>query len=212
MWSAKLKIKHKCWISGLTEKYNVTVLGGPLNSYQENGRYYHSNWHSTTGPENEVKKFYKVLSKQPMIRKFAQRGNQIFALIEGRDFIAIDFDRSFFFIKPVVMKGGYEYWEICSWERKKLINFYHKIKKFASVEILKLKEEFPAVFIQHSLPKLTKKQLLAFELAKQEGYYEYPRRTSVEELAASLGVPRTTFSSHLRKAECKLLDVIAIGL
>ncbi len=208
MWIAKLRIKHDCWISTLTSKFKVTVVGGPLNSYSEKGKHYHNNWHATSGEEEEVKMFYAALHKQPMVKKMVVRGNQVFSLVEGRDFIAIDFDRSFFFIKPVVMKEGFEYWEIGSWERSKLMGFYHKIQKFASVEILKLKRDFPSVFIQHSLPKLTAKQRRAFEVAKEEGYYEYPRRVSVEELAKIAGVPRTTFQSHLRKAECKLLDVV----
>lgn len=42
------------------------------------------------------------------------------------------------------------------------------------------------------------------ELAVEEGYYETPRETTLDELAAELGWPRSTVSYRLRKAEATL--------
>lgn len=44
------------------------------------------------------------------------------------------------------------------------------------------------------------------ELAAQEGYYETPRETTLDELAAELDWPRSTASYRLRKAEAALVE------
>ncbi len=56
------------------------------------------------------------------------------------------------------------------------------------------------------LSELTPRQRQAYELARRRGYYEWPRETSVQELADDLGVSKTTFLEHLRSAENHLLD------
>jgi predicted DNA binding protein len=44
------------------------------------------------------------------------------------------------------------------------------------------------------------------ELAAEEGYYETPRQTTLDELAAELDWPRSTVSYRLRKAEASLVE------
>jgi predicted DNA binding protein len=56
------------------------------------------------------------------------------------------------------------------------------------------------------LDALTPSQREAFELARDRGYYEWPREASTRELADELGVSKTTLLEHLRTAESKLLD------
>jgi len=44
------------------------------------------------------------------------------------------------------------------------------------------------------------------ELAAEEGYYETPRETTLDELAVELDCPRSTVSYRLRKAEAALVE------
>jgi len=53
---------------------------------------------------------------------------------------------------------------------------------------------------------LSPRQQEALALASERGYYEWPREVTAGELAAELGVAKTTFLEHLRRAESKLLD------
>lgn len=55
---------------------------------------------------------------------------------------------------------------------------------------------------------LSVRQREAFELARERGYFEYPRRTTAGELADELDVTKSTFLEHLHKAENKLLETI----
>lgn len=52
---------------------------------------------------------------------------------------------------------------------------------------------------------LTERQHEVIEYALNEGYFEWPRDITSEELAAELDISRATLLEHLRKAESKLL-------
>lgn len=56
------------------------------------------------------------------------------------------------------------------------------------------------------LEQLTRSQRDVFELARERGYYEWPRETSTRALADELDISKTTLLEHLRTAESKLLD------
>ncbi len=55
---------------------------------------------------------------------------------------------------------------------------------------------------------LTDKQLRALITALNNGYYHMPRSATAEEIAQRLGLPRTSFLDHLRKAENKVLQAV----
>ncbi|GGL35346.1 hypothetical protein GCM10009037_18800 [Halarchaeum grantii] len=54
---------------------------------------------------------------------------------------------------------------------------------------------------------LTERQRAAFESAYYGGYFEWPRDSTAEDLAETMGVSAPTFHQHLRAAERKLLGV-----
>jgi len=55
---------------------------------------------------------------------------------------------------------------------------------------------------------LTEKQMEVFDLACRYGYYEEPKKTSISELAAKLGVSESNCAELLRKAERKLMPIL----
>jgi hypothetical protein len=58
-----------------------------------------------------------------------------------------------------------------------------------------------------TLPEeLTERQASTLRAAYLAGYFEWPRESTAESLAASLDVSSPTFHQHLRKAQGKLLD------
>lgn len=205
MWVAKFKIKHKDWILDSTIKYNISATGVPLNSFTEKGRRYHTGFIIVDGPDKNKERFFTSIKNNRVVKRYEIKGNLLFVLVEGEDAIAHHFSPALFYIRPVFLQQGYEYWEIGAWDRQRLVQFYQKIKRIAQVELLKLKEETPAVFLQQAIPKLSVKQQQALEIALVQGYYSYPRRHSVKELARKTGIPRTTFQENLRKAEAKLM-------
>ena len=55
---------------------------------------------------------------------------------------------------------------------------------------------------------LTDRQSCALEAAYHAGFFEWPRETTGEQIAESLGIAPPTFHQHLRKAQQKAFDVL----
>ncbi|MDD9954475.1 MAG: helix-turn-helix domain-containing protein [Candidatus Woesearchaeota archaeon] len=207
MWVGKFKIQHDDWVLEKTVTHNISVTGVPLSSFHKNGKHYHTAVTFVHGKEKNKNDFITSVKNDARVAKCSVHGDQLLLLIEGEDAVSHAFDASLFFVQPVLMKEGYEFWEIGSWEKKNITAFFEKAKDVADVQMLKLRKENPGVFVQHSVPTLTAKQRTAFDLAQAHGYYEYPRRVSVKELAEKMNVPRTTLQEHLRKAEAKIMRI-----
>lgn len=63
--------------------------------------------------------------------------------------------------------------------------------------------------IRQELPeRLTDRQQVALEAGYYAGFFDWPRQSSGETVAASLDIGSSTFHQHIRKAEKKLLDLV----
>ena len=110
---------------------------------------------------------------------------------------------------PGRIEGGREYWNVrYAGERGDIEDALDAIREEADAEVRV--ERIGSVATERQIPEnvdtLTPAQREAFELARERGYYEWPREASTRELAGELGVSKTTLLEHLRTAESKLLD------
>jgi predicted DNA binding protein len=110
---------------------------------------------------------------------------------------------------PGRIEGGREYWNVrYAGERSDIEAALDAIREEADAEVRV--ERIGSVATETRPPEnadaLTPAQREAFELARERGYYEWPREASTRELAAELDVSKTTLLEHLRTAESKLLD------
>ncbi|MBI5389184.1 hypothetical protein HZB01_02265 [Candidatus Woesearchaeota archaeon] len=65
MWYAKFKIQHKnCWITPLSKKYGVEIVGIPLNIFEKEGGYYHTNIIFLSGDKSVQKKIVEELKNK----------------------------------------------------------------------------------------------------------------------------------------------------
>ncbi|MFQ6013249.1 MAG: methylated-DNA--[protein]-cysteine S-methyltransferase [Thermoplasmata archaeon] len=55
------------------------------------------------------------------------------------------------------------------------------------------------------LPNLTRKQARALQAAFDAGYYDFPRRVTMDEVSQALAISRSTFQEHLHRAEAHLI-------
>ena len=113
-------------------------------------------------------------------------------------FSDIFFDNHLFMTGPVKFEDGFEKWTLATAEKKNITLVYNKLKKKYPLKIAYIKEENVG-------ENLTQKQREALTFAKHFGYYEWPRKKGVSEIAKILKVPKTVFLSHLRKAENKIM-------
>jgi predicted DNA binding protein len=112
---------------------------------------------------------------------------------------------------PVRIENGREEWQVCFVDdRSKIDDALERVREQAGAEVtidsITTSEAAATTARDQRLDTLTAKQREVFEHAREAGYYEWPRKCDTRELAADLGVSKTTLLEHLRKAEAKLLD------
>jgi predicted DNA binding protein len=113
---------------------------------------------------------------------------------------------------PVRIYDGHEYWPVVAQcDRGDLDGRLETVReeKDATIEVQHISsvQSLSGGSTQY-LQLLSQRQREVFELARRENYYQWPREVSLQELADELGISKTTFTEHLRKAEAKLLNDI----
>lgn len=213
MWFTKIRIKHDCIIGSRCEKFNVVDTGICFNIYQEKGITHSPQINTLHGDEANIKKFLMDLKNDKRITNLEIEGNSFFCIEVRKEKIPATFKtEKLIFVKPIfVDKEGYETWEIASWNKYNLIDFINNLKKdIKNVKILKIQQtKLTDVYYPHLMPKLTPNQKRAIELAFENGYYDFPKKTDMKRLAETMKISTPTFCEHLKKAEKKLMpDII----
>lgn len=214
MWITKLKIKHDCIIGNRCAKFKVTTTGTPFNVYVKNGITYSPQMQRIEGDSEKIQKFISDLKKDRKVSNLEVEGNVIFLIEVQKEkkvtaSIFSTLGPKIIFVKPVfVDKEGHEYWEVASWKKSILIKFINGITKEVSkdVKILKIEQtKLKDIYFSHLMPSLTKAQAKAINLAFEKGYYQWPRKNSLGDLAKIMHISLPTFREHLKKAEEKLM-------
>jgi len=212
MWICKIKLRHDCVVGNRCAKFNVATAGIPFNIYVEKGVTYSPQLHTLNGAPNDVKAFIEDLGKEERVKELEVDGNKVFFIEVRKDKIPSTFyDPKLMFVKPnIVTPDGFEYWEIATWDKSFLTEFFRNIRKhFKENEVLKIGEsELKNIYFTHLMPVLTEKQQRAIEIALKNGYYEWPKRTDLKRLARIAGVSIATYREHLKRAESKMLPDI----
>ncbi|WP_410767387.1 helix-turn-helix domain-containing protein [Haloferax sp. DFSO60] len=96
--------------------------------------------------------------------------------------------------------GTSRVFDIVVFRREDLKTIISEFRKLGTVELRKLKP--------FSAPstRLSARQAEVIGYALEHGYFDWPRRTTVEAIAAEFDLTRPTVLEHLRKAEKKLLS------
>lgn len=212
MWVCKIKLKPDCTIANRCQKYKCSSYSLPLTSWEEKGFRYTSHRHTLLGTNKNIIRFIEDLKKDKRVVKVETVQDTLF-VVERRkkgDIPTSHYNSKMFFAKPVfVDTQGFEEWETASWDKKVLIEFVGNLKKEKGMTIMLkkvIKTKLDSIHFPSLLPKLSPKQKQAYQLALQQGYYEYPRRMSLQKLAELSNVTVATFQEHLRKAEAKIMS------
>ena len=119
-------------------------------------------------------------------------------------------------VPPVVCEGGWDRFRVFCYDEAQMPAFFRALAAMGQFEILSksplggpvVEQQF-LVSAADLLGSLTAKQSEALLQAMRAGYYDVPRRATLQDIARSLGRPRTTMEEHLRKAEGKILLAVA---
>jgi len=212
MWNLRFKVLNKDSIyTILTAKYKIVDFLYPLDYYKKNGKIVILGIHLLEGEENEKRKFIEHLKKNRKVRKFEQNGNHLVtSIVEEEEFYELLFAAELYHVSPVLIKEGYEEWNVGSFDRKileKIIKSIEKWKdKFPEFELKGItKSKLEEIYFPKIKPKLPEMQKKAFDLALKRGYYTWPRKVDLGDLAREMKISISTLQEHLRKAESKLL-------
>lgn len=209
MWTAKLKLSDKQGVVGSrTIKYNVS-LNCYLVSVKNNRKDLLIDIVGILfGNEDNKKRFISDLKKAKEVINLESNGDLIIAQMKDPKKFEPVYNRSIIQTDPVIIDDkGDNYYSVGSWNRNELNRFTNFVCDELSGELLNLKKTKLSNFsILSLIPNLTLKQNLAFELALKKGYYNYPRKINVKDLAKISDISFSAFHAHLRKAEKKLIS------
>lgn len=160
--------------------------------------------------------FEATLSNDPHIREF----DQLHRSDDGM-FYQVKWDVDSPLIHCVVEHNGFvmdaqgtnESWSLMVWfiEKQDASSFQECcISRSIPLEIIRVTTISEVISPDNQL--LTEEQRTAFELAYERGYFDEPRRTSQQELAAELNISASAFGSRLRRGYSKLIEKHVLGV
>ncbi len=213
MWVAKIQASRSSSIfEPVAKKYNLTITAYPITSFKKNNKRYFIATATVLGDENSIKKCLIGIRKNKRVKKIERKKDFFMVLYERDNFLKELYNPEFIKVKPIVINNkGDETWEIGCFEKNPLMKLISFLKKQPiKFKLLKLKQEvLENIAIVNVIPDITKKQKKALQLAVNNGYYNYPKKVELKELAKLMNISYSTYQAHLKKAEGKLIPFMS---
>ena len=214
MWVAKLVLRNfQDPFQKAAIDCSVSALGYITSSHKIKGVVHFQGFGLVFGSEEQNKaKFIKQIKNDKFVSKIEINRDFISILIRRPYLKESDvlFNAAITFIKPIIInKDGTEMWEVASWDRNLLSRLLQNATKNYEAKILRFKQEkISSIGFMTLAPNLTSKQKTALQLAIENGYYNHPRKITLNKLAKIMKISYTTFQFHLRRAENKVMPTL----
>ncbi|OGJ21942.1 hypothetical protein A3K73_04835 [Candidatus Pacearchaeota archaeon RBG_13_36_9] len=220
MWFTKFRVfDEESVLSKIIRKNKVKVFYYPVNHYVKKGRYSFITICLIKGKEENKKSYFNDLRKlEKAIHgrrlEFLEKNEDFFIMVtshsasqELRLYVSVAYNPALIHLKPVIWhEDGWEEFEVASTDRTDLKKLIDIGERKYNLNLLEFKDKKIKNFgFLTMFPELTDKQKNALETALNKGYYEYPRKISLDKLAKDVGLAFSTFQAHVRKAENKIL-------
>lgn len=212
----------ECWEIETTERFDVGLLGYGIYTTGASVTTLFTVYADTqtaidmaVGYVRDVEHVHEVSEMQPTYRHATTPvpGNAMRDLLvdhDGRKQITNALmRRRFVCAEPIDIRDGREYWTLVTNQDRETVRSNlaevaeEKQAKISIIGITNSSWQSGASALPSG--RLTQRQLEVVRLARERGYYDYPKQTSASALAAELGVATSTLHEHLHKAEAKLL-------
>ena len=209
-YEARIKVVHDCFYSRLTQKYPEAAIAMWCNL--------NTHVFEVTSPDAELStKVENELLREEVGGSSLKEGNVVRIVAQKCDCTpgaaAAIAESGGWFEEPVIYKDGWEHYRVIAHEKTTISDAIQNLKaKGAKVELVSLKPlrlkgvaEDLVVASSSVLAGMTDRQVKALAEACNQGYFEEPSKTDLDYLSRKLGLSRSTYAEHLRKAESKLL-------
>ena len=174
----------------------------------------------TGAPASEVERLKVELAKTSSFLEHYQVGLDTHVLIMDcinlpHDFVHESVDEAHCLnVPPTRFEGGWEHYHVVSFTEERSRALFDRMRaRGGQVELLTKKRlavqpllNTRNVAVPALLSGVTDRQLDALLLAARHGLYTTPRQTTAAAIADTVGLSRSTFEEHLRKAENKLVQ------
>jgi predicted DNA binding protein len=217
------KLQHECPYNNFSKDYPSTVISHWCNWSKDVLEIAAGSQGNSSDPraKQEIREIFKTLGSKIIRKSFASSRVQIVLQHCACDKLppptlpTIE-KYNCLNLQPVVYTGGWEWYRVMAFSEKDIKQLFKDLdRKHCKIEVTSRKsisEEsihssllIPAASL---LGDLTEKQSRALIAALDNGYFNMPRTASAMEIANRLGIPRTSFVDHLRKAQNKLIRTI----
>lgn len=149
----------------------------------------------STISKKSIEEIYSRLEKDNQIKDLEMFGNNI-KLIFKLNFLLKIMHHKLAIIFPVTIHNGYGIIEVFA--NRDQIELFEKV--FDKIKILKISDEI------NKKEHLTLKQKEILETAYMLGFFSYPRKITLTELAKHIKVSKSTLSENIRIAENKIMS------
>lgn len=195
-----LKIPQN-WMSEIPEKHPVTIKVLDRIPYSEKGV---KDLVEIAGPQELMDEVLKDIRKNPLVSKVdttkTERGKVVGAVTTARcDICRILIDSDCFLISAETKSAGKVEWTLVLSDKEVLKEIFERLKsKGVVAELVKLTKI-------DDKESLTERQDKITHVAFERGYFDYPKRISLRELARMFDVSPSTLSEILRKGQRKIV-------
>lgn len=207
MWVSKITFDGKNALLGEKSlKHEVNIVGYPLSYYYEKKGVIVHIAGTIFGKDENKRAFLKELKNSDRVLDFEVNGDFIIGIIKEPTIAKTFYSKDIFHLAPIIISKGKETMTIGSFKKENLVKAIEVFEKLHNANIKYIQQKkIKSISIIKEHPDLTDKQREAMSLAIEHGYYDYPRRSSIEKLAKLSSLSFSTFHAHLRKAEQKLI-------
>lgn len=217
----KLKLTHpNCWMQDITSETDGRLLVTAVSTVEDQVKAHVVVYADST---EELDSLIPKLNVDPHVSSVTRMNNKydlgtdlskkahVGLLVESDPENSIYealVSRGFMLQGPIRVCNGWEHWTVAvddtrSEIREKLADVGDKWD--AAIKLKKINTYGVVKPPKMDVDLLSDRQYEVFELARERGYYDSPRRISGSELAEELNISKTTLHEHLRKVEAKLL-------
>jgi len=220
----EVDINHLCWFCDVTEKNPDAVIVSTFSAVRGD---YIVNTIQLTSPT--PKKDIEFIKRHPLVKKvevISITPNSALLIVTS-NYAAMTYKilhrTNVVLLESPITKGGVDSELLLAPSHKamtELLGMWREQKDYADVKIKRkryLRSEDTVslnVFrtsgffdLKGAKELLTEKQFEIFQLACDYGYYDIPKKITIDELAERTGIAPSTLAEHLRKAEAKLLPL-----